>query len=102
MDNDYTRNTNSFYLIFCPNGVDREKLRFYDNMLNKGEKPITFGLFGVYNVERMSKPEEHMTGQDNNLSRHLVVFKNVDVSNVKVDLVGTSLVERLLYLRHPS
>jgi len=94
---DYTRNTNSFYLIFCPHEVDREKLRFYDYMLNKGE-PMTFGLFGVYNAERMSKPEEeHMTEQENNLSRHLVVFENVDVSNVRIDLIGTSLVDGMIH-----
>jgi hypothetical protein len=97
-DNDYTRNANSFYLIFCPHEVDKEKLQFYDYMLNKGEKPMTFGLFGVYNAERMSKhEEEHMTGLENNLSRHLVVFENVDVSNVRIDLVGTSLIDGIIH-----
>ena len=93
-DNDYTNNTNSFYIIICPHEINNDILQFYDDILNKGyDKPITFGLVGIDKAKRMFRDDFTEEGLDNNLRRHLVVFENVDVSNVRMDPIGTSLLD---------
>jgi hypothetical protein len=69
-------------------------------MLNEGyHNDIEFALVGTDNARIMPKPnrteEEFFHGRDN-LLRHLVRC-NVDVSNVRVGYVGTSLIESLAY-----
>jgi hypothetical protein len=57
IDEDVTKNSNSFDLIFCPNDKADEKIRFYNEMLNEiYHYHVEFIIIGADNAKKVFKP----------------------------------------------